>query len=113
MPYTKHLLALVPFASLAVASAAPAIAHPGARDHVHILKQPYAGLRNNYWYDYKSDVEEAESELASDLRRADTAQDRREAWAEYNRELADARYDYRKEMVEKGYVRRGEVTVLD
>jgi hypothetical protein len=47
------------------------------------------------------------------LRRAKTAQDRREAWGEYNRELVDAKKDYRKEMVEKGYIlrRQGEVTV--
>jgi hypothetical protein len=57
-------------------------------------------------------VEEAESELRKDLRRAKSQQDKREAWAEYNRELRDARSDYRKEMIEKGYIlRRGVVTV--
>ncbi len=86
-------------------------AHDGPQNHVHIMTKPYAGIRNNYWFDYKTDVLEAESELASDLRRAKTAQDRREAWAEYNRELADARHDYRKEMVERGYIRPGKVTV--
>jgi hypothetical protein len=96
-----------------LATATPAYAHPGPENHVHIMTQPIAGVRNNYWYDYKSDVEEAESELASDLRRADTEQDRREAWAEYNQELRDARKDYRKEMVERGYLKRGEVTLID
>jgi hypothetical protein len=38
-------------------------------------------------------VEEAENELRKDLRRAKTAQDKREAWGEYNRELIDARKD--------------------
>jgi hypothetical protein len=93
--------------------ASQASAHPGRGQHVHILEAPLAGVRNNYWYDYRSDVEEAESELRKDLRRAKTAQDRREAWSEYNQELRDARHDYTKEMVEKGYIRRsrGEVIV--
>ncbi len=98
---------------LAVGWVVQANAHPGAQSHNHILTAPIAGVRNNYWYDYKSDVEEAENELRKDLRRAKKVSDRREAWAEYNRELRDARSDYRKEMVEKGYIvrRRGEVTV--
>jgi hypothetical protein len=96
-----------------IATTAPAYAHPGPEHHADIMTQPIAGVRNNFWYDYKSDVEEAESELASDLRRADTAQDRREAWAEYKQELRDARKDYRKEMIERGYVKRGEVTLID
>jgi hypothetical protein len=93
--------------------ASNASAHPGHSQHVRILDAPLAGVRNNYWYDYRSDVEEAENELRKDLRRAKTAQDKREAWAEYNRELRDARKDYTKEMVEKGYINRprGEVIV--
>jgi hypothetical protein len=49
------------------------------------------------------------------LRRAKNEQDKREAWHEYNRELTDARKDYRKEMTEKGYIvrKRGEVIVGD
>jgi hypothetical protein len=88
-------------------------AHPRSGQHAHILHSPLAGVRNNYWYDYRSDVEEAESELRKDLRRAKSSQDRREAWAEYNQELRDARQDYTREMVEKGYIRRprGEVIV--
>ncbi|MEE9433007.1 MAG: hypothetical protein V3V15_02055 [Sphingorhabdus sp.] len=88
-------------------------AHPGPEHHDRIMKRPIAGVRNNYWYDYQSDVLEAENELRKDLRRAKTGQDRREAWEEYNRELIDARKDYRKEMIEKGYIRHGRVTVLD
>lgn len=107
------LIAATALAVLGAAWAYKANAHPGREKHAHILEAPLAGVRNNYWYDYKSDVEEAENELRKDLRRAKTAQDRREAWAEYQRELTDARKDYRKEMVEKGYIRRGEVYVGD
>ena len=100
---------------LAAGWAIKASAHPGAEQRVHILTAPLAGIRNNYWYDYRSDVEEAENELRKDLRRAKTAQDKREAWQEYNGELRDARKDYTKEMVERGYILRprGEVTVGD
>jgi hypothetical protein len=98
---------------LATGWAIRANAHPGPHAHSKILTSPMAGVRNNYWYDYRSDVEEAENELRKDLRRAKTAQDKREAWAEYERELVDARKDYRKEMVERGYILRprGEVIV--
>ncbi len=89
-----------------------AAAHPGPGEHEAIIDRPIAGVRNNYWYDYRSDIEEAENELRKDLRRAKSAQDEREAWAEYRRELRDARADYRKEMAEKGFLRRrGVVTV--
>jgi hypothetical protein len=100
---------------LAAGWAIKASAHPGPGQHAHILDAPLAGVRNNYWYDYRSDIEEAENELRKDLRRAKSAQDKREAWAEYNRELKDARKDYTKEMVEKGYITRprGEVIVGD
>lgn len=94
-------------------TAATVAAHPGATPHAAVLDAPIAGVRNDYWYDYRSDLEEAENELRKDLRRAKTAQDRREAHAEYNRELFDARKDYSQEMVEKGYLRRGQVDVLD
>lgn len=94
-------------------AAIPTSAHPGHSKHVKILKKPIAGVRNNYWYDYLSDVQEAEIELRKDLDDAKDAKDRRQAWKEYNHELADARKDYRKEMIEKGYIRRGRVTVLD
>ncbi|MBY8826066.1 hypothetical protein [Sphingomonas colocasiae] len=86
-----------------MALAAPAIAHdspaPGDPD-------------NAYWRDYQTDLSEARRELASDLRRARKPSDREEAWTEYRRELADARSDYRKEMIEKGYA-VGTVQVLE
>ncbi len=88
-------------------------AHPGPEGHSDIIQSPIAGKDNNYWYDYRSDVEEAEIELRKDLRRAKTAQDEREARSEFRRELADARKDYTKEMRELGYIGRGEVEVLD
>ena len=65
------------------------------------------GMRNNYWYDYRSDLEEAESELGKDLRRAKTAQDRREAYAEYDqRTLSTRARIIRRKCVERGYLRR-------
>jgi hypothetical protein len=67
---------------------------------------------NSYWLDYKTDISEAKRELASDLRHADDESDRERAWVEYRREIADARSDFRKEMIEKGY-RVGTVTVAD
>jgi hypothetical protein len=107
-----RITGLIVGAALVTALTYPVLAHPGSAKHVHILKKPYSGVYNNYWYDYRSDVEEAENELRKDLRRAKTAQDRREAWSEYNRELRDARSDYAKEMRERGYrIPRGEVIV--
>ena len=113
--FPKNAIALLSIsgALMVGATATTLSAHPGSQSHRHIMTSPIAGKYNNYWYDYKSDVEEAESELRSDLRRADTAQDEREAWNEYRRELADARKDYRQEMMEKGYLRRGRVDMLD
>lgn len=95
------------------ATATTLAAHPGPESHVRVFDAPIGGVRNNHWYDYRSDLEEAENELRKDLRRAKTAQDRREAHAEYDRELYDARKDYTQEMVEGGYLRRGQVEVLD
>jgi hypothetical protein len=98
--------------AIVTAATYPVFAHPGSQTHFHIMKKPFSGVYNNYWYDYRSDVEEAESELRKDLRRAKTPQDKREAWAEYNQELRDARKDYAKEMRERGYsIPRGDVIV--
>lgn len=106
----RKSIAVAPIWGLALAFAAsvsiPAQAHPGKHQHNAVMKAPIAGVYNNYWYDYRSDVEEAENELRKDVRRAKTTEDKREAWAEYNNELRDARKDYTKEMVEKGYIRR-------
>lgn len=104
---------LLLFAAASISAPQIVAAHSGLQAHNGILSAPIAGKRNNYWYDYKSDVEEAESELRKDLRRAKTAQDKREAMIEYRRELADARKDYTQEMRERGYLPRGNVEILD
>ncbi len=96
-----------------IATPSAVSAHPGSQSHASMLQAPIAGERNNYWYDYRSDLEEAEIELRKDLKRAKTAQDRREAHNEYDRELIDARKDYTQEMRERGYLTRGNVEVLD
>lgn len=38
-------------------------AHPSPHVQAQVLERPIAGVRNNYWYDYRSDIEEAEIEL--------------------------------------------------
>lgn len=79
------------------AGATPALAR-------HYDRGPAPNDENNsYWRDYQDDLSEARRELRSDLRHAHKPSDRREVWAEYRREVADARYDYGKEMREKGY----------
>jgi hypothetical protein len=65
---------------------------------------------NSYWLDYKDDISEAKRELANDLRGADDAGDRANAYEEYENEIADAKMDFDKEMRERGY-RSGTVTV--
>jgi hypothetical protein len=87
---------------------APALAHPGAEHHPRILTKPIGGQYNNFWYDYRTDVLEAEHELSHDMRDADDDKDRARAFREYVHELTDAKKDYAKEMAERGY-RRGEV----
>jgi hypothetical protein len=112
-PKSAGVLLSISGAIMVGGTAATLSAHPGPQAHAHKLTAPIAGVPNNYWYDYRSDLEEAEIELRKDLRRAKTAQDRREAYNEYDRELIDARKDYMQEMREKGYLRRGNVEVLD
>lgn len=113
--FVNSTVSLMAASAILAGAALPtvAIAHPGPEAHSNIIRTPIAGKDNNYWYDYRSDLEEAENELRKDLRRAKTAQDEREARSEYRRELADARKDYTKEMRELGYISRGEVEVLD
>ncbi|MBV7266445.1 hypothetical protein [Erythrobacter ani] len=82
---------------------ATAIAHPIIVERDRGLPIAPNNDSNSYWLDYKTDISEAKRELASDLRRATDREDRREAHEEYRREIADARYDYRKEMWERGY----------
>lgn len=88
--------------SLGALVAVPSLAH----DH------PKGDADLSYWRDYQTDLSEAKRELRSDLRRAKKPSDRAEAWTEYRREVADAKSDYNKEMVEKGFM-RGRVEVID
>ena len=87
--------------------AAPAAAH----DYSQPEPAPQEDW-NSYWLDYKTDLSEAKRELRKDLRRAKKPSDEREAWAEYRREVADARKDYAQQMREKGYA-VGQVTVSE
>lgn len=75
-----------------------------------ILTRPIAGIENNRWFDYRSDVLEAQKELTSDLRRASDLEDRRDAWEEYGHELRHERLDYIHDMAKKGY-RDGTVSI--
>ena len=99
----KTLVTLAGMAALA--TTAPAFAH---RHHANV--DFVQDDSNPYWLDYRTDVSEAKRELTSDLRHADDAGDRERAWSEYRREIADARADFRKEMIERGD-RVGTVTV--
>ncbi|MCP1468340.1 hypothetical protein J3E64_000007 [Sphingobium sp. OAS761] len=76
-----------------------------------VYQAPIAGVENDYWFNYQTDLAEARKELTKDLRRSTDAEDNRDAWEEYRSELADARGDYAKEMAEKGYP-IGEVRVV-
>lgn len=107
MPSISSGLALASALLIAV----PAAAHDGGhRAGEEPLRAPIAGVENDYWYDYLSDIFEAEQELQSDLARATDPEDRNDAWDEYRNELADARSDYAGEMAERGY-REGIVTL--
>ena len=76
-----------------------------------VYQGPIAGVENDYWFNYQTDLAEARKELTKDLRGSSDAEDNRDAWEEYRAELADARGDYAKEMAEKGYP-VGQVRVL-
>jgi len=85
-----------------------------ARDGAHappIRTEPVQGVYNQSWYNYVADINEADKELTSDLKRATDREDRADAWEEYEVELADADKDYVKEMRQRGY-KVGRVTVL-
>ncbi|MCH4894200.1 MULTISPECIES: hypothetical protein [unclassified Sphingomonas] len=96
----------------AIAAAAAFAAVPAMAGHdryAHIFNDS-----NSHYLDYKTSISEAKRELRKDLEDADSESDRVEAYAEYEREVADADYDFRKEMAERGVkLRRGEVTVLE
>ena len=102
----KIIIALA-VASIPLAAASPAYAK----------EKPFRGAvyddSNSHYLDYKTDLSEARRELRNDLARADDPADRIDAWAEYRREVADARHDFAKEMAERGVIinRRPSVTV--
>jgi hypothetical protein len=101
----------IQFTALGMAAliAAPATAYDaGGYSDADLLSEPIAGVENDYWFDYISDITEAEQELQSDLARATDPEDQNDAWDEYHSELADARSDYAGEMAERGY-REGRV----
>lgn len=77
-----------------------------------ILAHPIAGIENSLWFDYRSDVIEAQKELSSDLRRASDIEDKRDAWEEYAVELKHEREDYIHDMAKRGF-RQGSVTIID
>lgn len=87
---------------------------PPVRNGAHapvIRTEPVQGVYNRSWYNYVADINEADKELTSDLKRATDREDRADAWEEYEVELADADKDYVKEMRQRGY-KVGRVTVL-
>lgn len=76
------------------------LANPPSRPPV--VETPFGGLEDNHWFDYRTDLLEAEEELRSDLADADDEADVFDARAEYRTELADALTDYQKEAIEAG-----------
>ncbi|MBO9575324.1 MAG: hypothetical protein J7494_06290 [Sphingobium sp.] len=77
-----------------------------------ILLRPIAGVENHFWYDYRANVNEAQKELSTDLRKAGDTEDLRDAWDEYRGELSHERSHYVKVMAKRGY-REPSVTLID
>lgn len=104
------ILALCLALPAGVAAAVPYHAMPPGFERPEIRERPIAGVYDQHWYNYRTDILEAEKELVSDLRRATDREDRWDAWDEWAVELVDADKDYVKKMRKKGY-RAGRVTV--
>ncbi|MBL9068257.1 MAG: hypothetical protein JNN10_18400 [Sphingopyxis sp.] len=104
------LAALLALPATAAIAAVPYHSMPPGFEPPPIRERPIAGVVNQQWYNYKTDILEAEKELTSDLRRATDREDRWDAWDEWETEVIDADKDYVKEMRKKGY-RVGRVTV--
>lgn len=100
---------LAPLTALAMAGAASAAVQMLYEEQIAreeeslILTSPIAGIKNSRWFDYRSNVNEAQKELHTDLRSASDVEDRRDAWEEYAHELKHERVDYIEDMAEKGY----------
>ena len=107
--WTSFALLLALPAGAAVAAVPYHSMSPGF-ERPDIRAAPIAGVYNQYWFNYKADILEAEKELTSDLRHATDREDRWDAWDEWATEVVDADKDYVKEMRKKGY-RSGRVTV--
>ncbi len=97
----------------ATLASTPALADGHERDRWTASTRSAAWVysdHNSHYLDYKTSISEAKRELANDLADADDASDRMRARDEYERELADAESDFRKEMAERGVrVPRGRV----
>lgn len=96
---------LASFGSAALAQAGPAHYEEmiARQEEQRIIAAPIGGVRNHFWYDYRSNVNETAKELASDLRHASDTEDLRDAWDEYRTELQHERRHYAGEMAERGY----------
>lgn len=108
------LAGTLPLVILALPAQAGTLRTPPVRDGAHlpvVRTEPVQGVYNQSWYNYVADINEADKELTSDLKRATDREDRADAWEEYEVELADADKDYVKEMRKRGY-KVGRVTVL-
>lgn len=108
------LAGTLPLVILALPAQAGTLRTPPVRDEAHasvIRSEPVQGVYNQSWYNYVADINEADKELTSDLKRATDREDRADAWEEYEVELADADKDYVKEMRQRGY-KVARVTVL-
>lgn len=102
-------LALATLATLGLAGAATAAVQTlyeeqlAREEEKLIIQSPIAGIKNSRWFDYRSDILEAQKELNSDLAGASDLEDRRDAWEEYAHELKHERIDYIEDMAEQGY----------
>src|SRR3990167_7850527 len=104
------LAILVALPATAAVAAVPYGSMPPGFEAPNIRTSPIAGVVNQQWDNYKTDILEAEKELASDLPRAPGRGGRWDAWGEWETEVVGADKDYVKEMRKKGY-RSGRVTV--
>ena len=68
-----------------------------------IIDAPIAGVVNKQWFNYRANVNEAQKELASDLRHAHKVKDQRNAFDEYGGELRHERATYVNYMDKHGY----------
>jgi hypothetical protein len=91
-------------------TATPLAAHVDQQRDMEIREDPIAGQYDKHWYNYLTDLLEADKELKSDLRRATDAEDTGDAWEEYENELVDADKDYVEEMRDRNF-RVGRVTL--